>query len=373
MSAPPDSNDPGNFAATSPRFKSQSSSTAILVRQTVNNLVLGVDIGGTKVAAGIVDSAGEILRKVRTRMVARGAAEEGLQAVFDAIDGVFRGRGARNVRAIGVSAPGWVDSKRGVITGATNVPCWRNFPLVSQIKRRHKLPTKIANDANAGALAETAWGAAAGYSNVFYASLGTGVGAGLVLDGKIYGGRTGAAVEGGHVTIDFNGPRCDCGKRGCIEVYASGGAIARRARELLSGRGGYRSRMAAMAGGPKAQRMGRVTAEIVSKAARAGDKLAVRILEEAADRLAIWLGNTIDLLEPDIIVVGGGVGKVMASYLPRIRKQLAIWAINPEWRKIPIVGARYGSESALVGAAALCFPAMRYRNLRISSVCRPER
>ncbi len=314
------------------------------------NLILGVDIGGTKVAAGLVNAKGEVLFTERTRMVARKSAEEGFQVVRDAIDEVLRHHRAKEVRAIGLSAPGWVDSKRGVLLSATNLPCFRDFPLVREIEKRYRLPACLGNDANVAALAEAVWGAGAGYGNIFYVSLGTGIGTGMVMDNRIYHGRTGAAGEGGHMTINFQGSLCRCGKRGCIEMYASGTAIARRARERLSERDATESRMLTVADG----NIEAVTAETVSKAAAAGDKLATEILEEAADHLAVWLGNIIDLLEPDIIVVGGGLARSLMPSLGRIRSNLETWAINPRQQEVPIVEAHYGSQSALVGAAALC-------------------
>jgi glucokinase len=325
------------------------------VTTTEGKVLLGVDIGGTKVAAGVVSPSGEILHTSRTRMIARRSAGEGFEAVLNAVDGAFRNRLARKVRGIGISVPGWVDSKRGVLLAATNLPCWRDFPLAREIEKRYGLETRLANDANVAALAEAAWGAGKGYRSVFYITLGTGIGTGMVLQHKIYEGRTGAAGEGGHTTINFRGPLCGCGKRGCIEMYASGTAIARRAVELLGQGSARRSRLFKMAGG----KIEHVTAEIVSNAASAGDALAARILDEAADNFAVWLGNIMDLLEPDVFVVGGGIGHLMMSFLERMRTRLKTWAINPRQQQVPIVEARFGPESALVGAAALFLPRTR--------------
>jgi glucokinase len=311
-------------------------------------VVLGVDIGGTKIAAGLVNSEGKILYSSRTRMVAKKSAQEGVQAVRTAVDDVLKATAGQKVSAIGVSVPGWVDSAQGMLLSATNLPCWRNFPLAQEIETCYRLPTHLANDANAAALAEAAWGAGAGYRNVFYVTIGTGIGTALVLRHRIYPGRTGAAGEGGHMTINFRGPLCGCGKRGCIEMYASGTAIARSARERMR-RAGIRS-----LGGRFDAKHTTITAEAVAKAAAAGDQLAGEILGEAADHFAIWLGGIVDLLEPEIIVVGGGVARLMTSMLHRIRRRLKIWAVNPRQQQIPIVNASYGPESALVGAAALC-------------------
>lgn len=320
-------------------------------RRASGKLLLGVDIGGTKVAAGLVDRRGKVVRTARSPMIARGSAEQGWRAVRDAIDAVMTHTSLNAVEAIGVCSPGWVDSKRGVLLNAANLPCWRNFPLAQKIEKHCELPTKLANDANAAALAEARWGAGKGYESVFYVSLGTGIGTALVLGGEIYQGQAGGAGEGGHMTINFRGPLCGCGKRGCIEMYASGTAIAKRARSLLRNRTNGRSRLLKMARGEASS----VTTEIVSKAASSGDPLAKKILEEAAEHLAIWLGGIIDLLEPELIILGGGLGRVMTSFRGHIRRKLDRWTVNPHWQRIQIVNAQYGPESALVGAAAQWF------------------
>jgi glucokinase len=312
------------------------------------NLVLGVDIGGTKVAVGLVDSRGRIRRAGRAAMIARGSAAQGFHAVLQAMDGVMPHARAARVRAIGVCAPGWVESDRGILLSATNLPCWKNFPLARKLEQHYGLPTRLTNDASAAALAEAKWGAGAPYESIFYVSLGTGIGTAIVREGEIYHGRAGGSCEGGHMSINFNGPLCGCGKRGCVEMYASGSAISRRARSLLRQSRNNRSQILKMAGG----NISNVTAETVNKAARSGDQLATEILQAAADHLAIWLGNVIDLLEPEVIIVGGGIGRVMMAFRARIRRTLKSWAINPAAHRVPILNARYGSQSALAGAAA---------------------
>ena len=315
------------------------------------NLVLGVDIGGTKVAVGLVNPRGEVLHSSRAAMLVHGSAEQGLRAVCDAIDAVMVHAAAKKVRAIGLCSPGSVDSKTGTVLRTANLPCWRNFPLARRIEKHYHLTTRLINDANAAALAEARWGAGKGHASVFYVSLGTGIGTALVLEGRIHEGRTGGAGEGGHLTIDFRGPRCGCGKRGCVELYASGTAIAKRARRLLRRADGKDSRMLKMAAGD----VSGVTTEIVSKAAAGGDRLAKKIMREAAEYLAIWLGGMIDLLEPEVIIFGGGLGAVMLTFRTHIQETLGVWAINPQWRKVRIVGAQFGPESALVGSAAQWF------------------
>jgi glucokinase len=320
--------------------------------QKAKRVILAVDIGGTKVEAGLVTSTGKILSTGRTRMVADKSAAQGLAAVREAIDTILKSRRTQKARAMGVSVPGWVDSKSGTVLHAANLPCWKDSPLAREIQKHYRLPVRVANDAKAAALAEAAWGAGRGYRNMFYVTLGTGAGTGHVIDGKIYMGRRGPGGEGGHTTIDFHGPLCGCGKHGCAELYISGPAIARNARERLGKEPGNSSLMIKLAGGDAAN----VTAETVVKAAGAGDALAKEVLAEAAEHLAIWFGNIIDLLEPEVIVIGGGLAEVAMSLLPEIRRHLDRWACSPGHRQTAIVKAFYGAESALVGAAALWVP-----------------
>jgi glucokinase len=254
------------------------------------------------------------------------------------------------IRAIGICAPGPLDPHTGLIINPPNVLCWRNYPLADEISSRYGLPVKIENDANAAALAEVLWGAGKGFTKVFYLSIGTGIGTGLILDGKIYNGRTGAAPEGGHVSIDYRGPLCNCGKRGCIEVYVSGPNIAKRAKARLESANVQHSPILELAGG----QMTGVTCEVVSRASAAGDAIAKETLLETVDVLSVWLGNIIDLLEPDVIVVGGGVAAVLQPFFDDMRSQLPRWCINSRAQEIPIVPAHYGAESGIAGGAALC-------------------
>jgi glucokinase len=311
------------------------------------NYFVGVDIGGTKVAAGVVDANGEISSQVREPMIANSSAQEGLNAVFSAIERVLPD-GATGVGGIGICAPGPLDPKSGVILNPPNLPCWRNFPLGESVQKRYSAPVKIDNDANAAALAETRWGAARGCRNVFYATIGTGIGTGIVFDGKIYHGRTGSAGEGGHVSIDYQGPICRCGKPGCIEILASGTAIAQRARQAMAA--GANSKMLELAGGDVAA----FTGEIVGKAAAAGDALATKILTDATEMLALWLSNIVDLFDPEVIVIGGGAAALYRPLFAKLHERISHLTVNPRADEVPILSARYGADSGIAGGAALC-------------------
>ena len=312
-------------------------------------LVIGVDVGGTKVAAGLVDAQGEIRVQSRTPMITTGDASKGLAAVSAAIQALFPASTERpQIGAIGICAPGPLNPLTGVIINPPNLAIWHNYPLADEMRRLYNANVKIDNDANAAALAEAKWGAGRGYRNIFYASIGTGIGTGIIFDGHIYHGRTGVAAEGGHMGIDSNGPLCNCGKRGCIETLAAGPAIARRARQKLSKN--PKSLIYELAGGdPHA-----VTSQMVAKAYASGDEIATEVMRETLDLLAYWLGNIIDLLEPDVIVIGGGVSTMLAPFLNEIRDRWKGACLNPAPLDIPLVLARYGEDAGIAGAAALC-------------------
>ena len=315
------------------------------------SLTLGVDIGGTKVAAGLVDAKGTILFQTRVAMPAREDAAAGFAAVERAINAVFdaQPQAVSSLAGIGICAPGPLDPIRGIVLNPPNLPCWRNFPLVAEVQRAFHVCAKIDNDANAAALAEAIWGKGFGFRNVFYATVGTGIGTGIVFDRRIYHGRTGSAAEGGHVSIDYNGPRCGCGKRGCIEALCSGPAIAQRARTHLA-ESQTPSLLRDLAGG----NLQGLTTEDVAEAFHGGDPLAKEVLEATADLLAIWLSNIIDLLEPDVIVFGGGIATLLSEFFPRIQTELPKWSINSRCCEIPLLLAKYGSDAGIAGAAALC-------------------
>ena len=274
-----------------------------------SKLALGVDIGGTKVAAGLVDAQGEIRTQMRTPMITEGAPDKGLEAVAKAVDELLeRAGGLKNIAGIGICAPGPLNPITGVIINPPNLPIWHNYPLAEEVRRRYGVGVRIDNDANAAALAEVKWGAARGHRNVFYATIGTGIGTGIVFDGKIYHGRTGAAGEGGHVGIDMNGTRCNCGKLGCIEALASGHVL---------------------------------------------DRAASLDLDDIALKIGAWLGSIVSLLDPDIVVIGGGVSKIGAPLFDRLRAIVPHRTINPHATELPIVPAQFGSEAGVLGAASV--------------------
>lgn len=310
------------------------------------HLYVGVDVGGTKIAAGLVDAEGRIQSQVRVPMVSHSSAEAGLNAVLGAIAQVTAG--SQGIAGIGICSPGPLDPFAGVVLNPPNLPCWRNFPLAESVQKVYPVPVKVDNDANAAALAEARWGAARGYKNVFYATIGTGIGTGIVFGGKIFHGRTGAAGEGGHNSVDYRGPICGCGKPGCIETLASGNAIARRARERVAA--GTSSSMLELAGG----NVEAIRGETVGKAFLAGDRFAEELILETIEMLAVWLANMIDLLDPEVIVIGGGAATLYQPFYDVLRERIPHLTVNPRSSEVPVFPAHYGADAGIAGGAALC-------------------
>jgi glucokinase len=252
-------------------------------------LAVGVDLGGTNLRAALVDETGGV---VREGAVPTGAAD-GPDAVIGRIADLVRSVAAGSeVRGAAVASPGPLDRDRTVVRSAPNLPGWRDVPLPALLSERTRLPVVMENDANAAAYGEAIFGAGKGASSVLYVGLGTGVGSGVVLDGRLLRGAHGAAAELGHVFLgDPDGPRCGCGRRGCLETYASATGVARRYRELTASPPGEVAADAAA----------------VAEAARTGDEAARRAYAEAVDALAHGLSIAVHLIDPEVIVLGGGV------------------------------------------------------------------
>lgn len=311
-------------------------------------MILAVDIGGTKIAAGLVDDAGKFLRTHRVPMHARGTAAEAMECVHQAIAPLLTE--SNGVTAIGISSPGPLDPEGGMVLDAPNLPCWKNFPLLAEVRQRYQLPSKLDNDANAAGLAEALWGAGKGFRYVLYITIGTGIGTAIVLDRNIYYGRTGAAAEGGHMTIDYRGEVvCGCGKAGCIESLAAGPALARRAQKMVAADPKAAASLLEFSDGNASA----ITGEVVIRAAQAGDPIGVRLIHDTVMYLGVWIGNMIDLMEPDVIVVGGGMGSALKPWLEEIKNASLPWTINRRAKEIPFVAAHYGADAGLAGSAAL--------------------
>lgn len=266
--------------------------------------------------------------------------EKVISRLLDAIDNVIEKSGVK-VHGIGVGCPGPLDSKKGVILSPPNLPDWRRVPLKKIIERKFRLPVVIENDANCAGLGEAARGAGRRTSSMVLLTLGTGIGSAIVLDGKLWTGKGGFASELGHVSIDLNGPKCGCGNRGCIEVYASATAVVRRVKEAL--RDGSRSRFFKPAD--------RITAAQIYRAAEEGDRLSRSIVDETAFYLGAAIANIINALDPEVIVLAGGMAKAGKEFFNRIRKVAKERALKESRRGVRIISAKLGEDAGIIGAA----------------------
>jgi glucokinase len=346
-------------------------------RLATEGLVAGVDIGGTNQTVALARLDGEVLATRRHRLPPGGTAGDVIAAVLAMLDGALEsvpptaGRpGAEKLLRIGVGFGGPVDIEAGTVLTSHHVSGWDGFPLRRTLESCRNAATVIDNDANAAALGEAHFGAGRGHRNVLYLNVGTGIGAGLILNGRLFHGQHGMAGEIGHVTVvpdpadapegpDLPGspgppwagrdaPPCPCGKRGCLEAVASGRAIGQRARAAAAADPVGAAGLLALAGGETAQ----IEGPHVLAAAGAGDPLAVRLVAETAAYLGLALGNAANIVDPSVIVVGGGVGEagevLFAPLRAAVRRHLLPSMPPPE-----VVPAALGYDAGIAGALAL--------------------
>jgi glucokinase len=307
-------------------------------------LTIGVDIGGTKIAAGVVDEEGTIL--ATSKVPTPGTPEGVIDAIADAVRTVSASHPAE---AVGIGAAGYVDDKRATVLFAPNIN-WRHESLKDKVEQRVGVPVVVENDANAAAWGEYRFGAGQGHDDVVCITLGTGLGGGIIIGGRLHRGRFGVAGEFGHIRVVPDGLLCGCGSQGCWEQYASGRALVRYARqravatpenaEILLGLGD---------GNPD-----NIQGKHISQAARAGDPVAVDSFRELARWAGAGLADLASLFDPSAFIVGGGVSDEGDLVLDPIRKSFKRWLVGNQFRPhAQVLAARLGGEAGLVGAADL--------------------
>ena len=308
-------------------------------------LACGVDVGGTKIAGGVIDEDGNILEELRVESPATDS--EAIEAAIAGLVAELRAR--HEIGAVGVGAAGYIDKSRSVVMFAPNI-AWRDVDLKTELEERVRLPVVVENDANAAAWGEFRYGAGADAEDLLLVTVGTGVGGGLVLDGEVYRGAFGVGAEIGHMRVVPNGILCGCGNHGCFEQYASGSALVREARAAASGGSLLARGLLDRAGGDA----GKITGPLVTEAARDGDPFAM----EQLAALGKWLGEGIAslaaILDPAVVVIGGGVSEAEDLLLGPIRAAFATQLPGRGHRPmLEIRKAQLGNRAGLIGAADL--------------------
>jgi glucokinase len=304
---------------------------------------IGVDLGGTKMLLGVLDSDAEPVWESRERSAGEG--EEELVELL--VREVEEARSERSgVEAIGMGIPATIDHEKGLAVSAVNLPI-ENLPIRDLVEERTGLPTFVDNDANVAALAEHLYGAARGAENAVMLTIGTGIGGGLILNGEIYRGSTGAGAELGHMAIQMDGPGCqgNCPNRGCVEALASGTALGREG--LAAAESQPDSAL-----GELLAKGSEVDGKAVTVAALEGDETAIGVFDLVGGRLGVALASFANIFEPEVIVVGGGVIAAGELLLDPARRELEARALRP-MNHTPVVPAELGEDAGMIGAAAM--------------------
>lgn len=309
---------------------------------------IGVDIGGTNVKIALVDFDGKIVYSNTVPTRAEMGYEAGVNNIKQAIKELMSetGESAQTIEAIGFGLPGQIDYKEGIVKNLPNIPGWVNIPLAKIIEDEFSIPTRLDNDVRCAALGELNFGAGKGCENLICITVGTGIGSGIVLNGKLVRGASNAAGEIGHIKMDMTGgPLCGCGDYGCFEAYASGPAIVTMAKEYISG--GKSAKYKEMATD------GIITPYIVAQAALQGDAVSIQIFKQMGKIIGTGLASVINLLNPEKIIIGGGVADAGAILLDPIKATILDRAMPIQANAVQIVPAQLANTAGVIGASLL--------------------
>ena len=300
---------------------------------------IGIDIGGTKICGALIVEGGNILKSVKVD-TPQGEASDTAHVVSGVIKEII----SNDVVGIGLGVPGWVDHEKGTIYNTPNLSL-SGFDLRGAIHDKFNLPVFIDNDANLAVLAEHSFGMAKDYKNVIGLTVGTGIGGGIILNGKVYRGVTGTGAEIGHMVVQPNGPKCGCGSSGCLDVMASGTGLIRAAKERINK--GKESQILKLANG----NIENIQGPMITKAAENGDKLAKECFDEVGFWLGIGINNLINICNPEMIILGGGVAGTGDLIMDPVRKVI----LERTKDVCKIVISKLGNEAGMLGAGALVF------------------
>ncbi|MFN0073173.1 MAG: ROK family protein [Chloroflexota bacterium] len=313
--------------------------------QSDSGAVVGIDLGGTKIAAAVVIADGTVLERTLVPTEAEQGRDHVISRLVDVVQ-ELREDTDRSIAAVGIGAPAPLSPSRGIIWEAPNMPGWEQVPLRDILEGRLGLRVALENDARAAGLAEARLGAGRDVRDMLYVSVGTGIGGALILDGKLHRGATETAGELGHMVMNPDGPICGCGNRGCLEQYAAGPAIERRAGELL--RGGAESSLSSLS-------REEITGERVADAARRGDGVGLRAYREAGAWLGAGIASVVNLVNPSLVILGGGVANTGELLLSPLRASVRQHSLARSYEGLRIEQAQLGTDAGILGAAIAAF------------------
>jgi len=329
-----------------------------MMGESQERLVLGVDLGGTKILTAVINEQGKMLSRDHSITPAAKGQDAVIQSILDSAGHALDQAGvtAPDISAVGVGAPGLSNPETGILFTSPNLPGWQNVPLRDIIEKALGRQTFLINDANAAALGELYFGAAKGSRNFIYITISTGIGGGIVINGKLYTGASGIAAEIGHMTVDDEGPPCTCGNKGCWETLASGTALAREAKQRLAQ--GVKTSILEHAGGDTKK----VTAEVIHQAALAGDSLARELISKTGYYIGVGLASLLNIFNPELIIIGGGLSNIGDMLLQPAYKVAEERAFTKAWEAVRFVPPQLGRNSGVLGAAAYALGKMNRRN-----------
>lgn len=319
---------------------------------------IGIDVGGTKIAAGLVNQSGQILRRYTTRAHSEQEPAFVIEAIVEAFDAIVASGSAavEEIEAVGLGFPGNTNGPEGIVLVCSNLPAWDHVPLRDIVAGRIGLPVVLDNDTNLCAVGEHRYGAGRGARNMVYLTFSTGYGIGIIINNQLYVGHTGTAGEVGHVVIDIGGPPCTCGKNGCVMAYACGIGLSRMAYEKIDA--GVETRLSDFATPDRR----RISGEQIAGAARQGDAAAREILATAGRYGGVGLSMVVQILNPERIVLGGGLTRVGSLLLAPMMAAMREHTQPELWDSVELVPWQLGDDLGILGAAAQVFSVAETRD-----------
>lgn len=322
-----------------------------MISSTKKTFTIGIDLGGTSIKAGAVDNHGKILSQYKADTKAHKGPSAVIQQILFSIQEILGKHKQSECHGIGIGAPGIVDLDSGIVKHPPNFSEWKEIALAKAIRKVIPLPVFIENDANAAALAEVKYGIGMEHKNFLFVIWGSGVGGGIIMNHKIFRGPHGGAGEIGHISIDYNGPECNCGSRGCIECYIGQRYLSERTRHILATQpeGSPPSLIPKLVDG----NLNLIEPSIISTAAEQGDLVACDILKEAGELLGYALASVLNIIDLRVVIIGGGISAAPSFVFTAIESAIQSRVLKPSKPGIKVLRSNLGNNAGILGAASL--------------------